>query len=307
MRLSRTLLFAPLALFLTACDENWNIGVSDRYREDFHMSQPLASGGRLQVDNFNGSIEILGWDKDTVDISGTKFANSESRLHEIRIEVTPSPGMVSIRTIRPYERFGNAGARYVIHVPRKVELDSITSSNGRVNLEGLEGRARVRTSNGGVNAMSLTGSLEVQTSNGAIEINDVNGDANLHTTNGSIRANIRKGGLEARTSNGAVTVAVEDTDSRPVRLETSNGRIEVTLKTGREVRASTSNSSITVRLASEVNADVRARTSNASVTTDFDVRVRGSVDKHHLEGTIGNGGPLIDLATSNGAIRIVRM
>ena len=28
--------------------------------------------------------------------------------------------------------------------------------------------------------------------------------------------------------------------------------------------------------------------------------------KHHLEGTLGSGGPLIDLSTSNGSIRIVR-
>jgi hypothetical protein len=56
-----------------------------------------------------------------------------------------------------------------------------------------------------------------------------------------------------------------------------------------------------------VNAHVLAQTSNSSVTTDFELRVQGEFTKHRMEGTIGNGGPMIDLSTSNGAIRLVKM
>jgi DUF4097 and DUF4098 domain-containing protein YvlB len=297
----------PTALFLTGCDENWNIGTSDRYREDFHFSETLAAGGRLQVDNFNGSVEISGWDKDTVDISGTKYANTESRLHDIRIEVTSSAGMVSIRTVRPSDRWGNAGARYVIHVPRKVELDTIASSNGSIHVDFIEGRARLRTSNGSVRAGTIHGPLDVQTSNGTIEVSDITGDTVLHSTNGAIRADILKGSLDAHTSNGSMNVRLEQPDSKPVRLDSSNGHIDLTMNAIREVRAETSNSSITVHLPMSAGAQVRARTSNSSVTTDFDVSVHGSLTKHHLEGAIGGGGPLLDLSTSNGAIRILRL
>ena len=81
-------------LGLSACDEDWNFGNSERFHEDFHFSHPLTAGGRITLDTFNGSVEISGWDKDTVEISGTKYANTESRLHEIRVDVTPSPGLV---------------------------------------------------------------------------------------------------------------------------------------------------------------------------------------------------------------------
>jgi hypothetical protein len=36
------------------------------------------------------------------------------------------------------------------------------------------------------------------------------------------------------------------------------------------------------------------------------MRLRGEINKHHLDATLGSGGPLIDLSTSNGSIRIVR-
>jgi hypothetical protein len=35
--------------------------------------------------------------------------------------------------------------------------------------------------------------------------------------------------------------------------------------------------------------------------------MRGEFSKNRLEGVIGNGGPLIDLTTSNGSIRLLKM
>jgi DUF4097 and DUF4098 domain-containing protein YvlB len=99
-----------------------------------------------------------------------------------------------------------------------------------------------------------------------------------------------------------------EADSSPVRLESSNGHIELTMDAAREARASTSNSSITVRLPPGVGAMVSAHTSNSSISCDFDVSVHGGqISKHRLEGTIGKGGPLLDLGTSNGSIKILRM
>jgi len=95
-----------------------------------------------------------------------------------------------------------------------------------------------------------------------------------------------------------------ETDSRPVRLESSNGHIDLTMDAAREVHADTSNSSITVRIPNNVGATVRAHTSNAPITTDFDVNVHsGMISKHRLEGNIGSGGPLLDLGRRTGRLR----
>ncbi len=311
MRMSLRAMCLPLlAIFLAGCDEIdlGSVGGSDRYREDFHFSYPLSSGGTLRLDNFNGSVEISGWDKNTIDIDGTKYANTEYRLKEIKIDISPAPNAIAIRTIPPIDRHGNAGARYTIHVPKHTELTQITSSNGAIRVDTIEGSTHLRTSNGALRASSLVGPLEAQTSNGSIEISELQGDATLRSSNGSIRADVRKGRFGATTSNGSITVRLMEADSTPVRLESSNGHIELTMDTAREVHASTSNSSITVRMPSSVGATVNAHTSNSSITSDFDVSVHGGmITKHRLEGTIGNGGPLLDLGTSNGSIKLLRL
>jgi len=296
-----------LVLALAGCDDFDIGGVLDRYREDFHYSYPLSAGGTLQVENNNGSIDISGWDRDTVEIEGSKYATAESRMKEIRIEISASPDSVRIRTVPPLDRHGNYGARYVIRVPRHAVLSSIVSSNGSIHVDGIDGAAHLKTSNGGIRAGEIQGTLDAQTSNGSVEISDITGDTTLHTSNGSVRADVKKGSFDATTSNGSITARLIDPDTRPVHLESSNGHIDLTMDAPREVHAETSNSSIVVRMPGSAGAMLRAHTSNSSITSDFAVNAHGTISKHRLEGTIGEGGPLLDLGTSNGSIRILRL
>jgi hypothetical protein len=50
-----------------------------------------------------------------------------------------------------------------------------------------------------------------------------------------------------------------------------------------------------------------AHASNSSISTEFEVATQGTLDKHHLEGKIGAGGPAIELSTSNGSIRLMKL
>src|SRR5690242_12324618 len=143
----RVLLLAPAFLLLAGCDFE-DLGSSDRYTADFHYSYPLKSGGRLSVENFNGSIEIASWDQDSVDISGVKYAGTPELRDAIKIDIVNTADSVHVRTVRPSERRGNMGAKYVIKVPRKTELERITSSNGGIRVSDVEGPARLRSSNG---------------------------------------------------------------------------------------------------------------------------------------------------------------
>ncbi len=297
-----------LACFLGGCEDFDIGGISDRYREDFHFSYPLSAGGSVQIDNANGSIDISGWDQNTIEIDGSKYASTEYRMQEMKIDISPSANSIRIRTIPPLDRHGNYGARYTIHVPRNVELQNIVSSNGSIHVDAINGQTHLKTSNGGIRANGLEGSLDAQTSNGSMEISNVTGDTTLRTSNGGIRADVKKGSFAAITSNGSITAHLMEPDTRPVRLESSNGHIDLTMDAAREVHADTSNSSIIVRMPSATGANVRAHTSNSSISSDFDVNVHGGMlSKHRLEGAIGSGGPLLDLGTSNGSIKILRL
>jgi hypothetical protein len=293
---TRILLTALLTIGLLSAEPDWGWwGSSKNVKENFHYSYPLQPGGRISVDGFNGPIEIISWDKNEVDVSGTKYASSDEILKEIRIEGQAAAGAVRIKATRGEKNrgwfSGGGGVHFIIKVPRKVELEKISTSNGGVKVQDVQGAANVNTSNGSIDVMNLTGG------------------ATLGTSNGPIRVENLRGALKADTSNGPIRVRLLDpAPSSEIRLDTSNGPIELTLDkhNGNPIVADSSNGPITLRLPLGTNAQLKASTSNSSVTTEYDVTVRGTAGKNKMEGQIGSGGPAIVLDTSNGPIRILK-
>ncbi len=309
MRRSLFLGLLPLLAFQCACDLEDVFADSHRFTEDFQYTYALKPGGTVTLENMNGSVEILSWEKDQIQITGTKYARTEDDLRALKIETVAGPEAVRIRTVRPSDRRRGMGAKYFLRVPRNVVLERIATSNGSIRVEDIEGNSRLESSNGSVTLNRIRGRLDVKTSNAAIRGDGLESEATLRTSNGSIHIEEIKGGLDASTSNAGIHIRLsKPAPGRPVRLGTSNGSIELTMDAveGNEVRASTSNASITLRLPQAVKARVRASTSNSSIQSDFDVLTKG-ISKNFLEGDIGGGGPLIHLSTSNGSIRILRL
>lgn len=307
-RILLSLAFAATTLVLAGCEFE-NFIESDRYKEDFNYSYDLKPGGKVSVESLNGSIEISGWEKNSVQITGTKFAATQELLAALKVDVVAAPDAVRVRVVKPSERRGGMGARFILRVPYNTMLDRIQSSNGSIRVDGVEGEGRLRTSNGSVKVMKSKGPLEVVTSNASIELQEFSGSAVLNTSNGSIKADGVRGRFEAETSNSSIeALLLEIEDGRPIKADTSNGSINLTVESlkGNDIIASTSNSSITLRLPATLSAQVTANTSSSSITTDFDVTMRGTQSKNRLEGTIGSGGPRIDLNTSNGSIKILK-
>lgn len=307
----KSAVFAALlgCISLAGCEidpSDW--GDSNRYKEDFAYTYKLDSGGRLFLESFNGSVEIVGWDKDSVEVTGTKYAARRENMENLKIDAVSEPTYLRLRAIRPVERNCNCGAKFVLRVPKKITIERVETSNGAIRAESLIGPARLKTSNGSMRLWGMSGDVEATTSNGPIEITEFSGAAVLKTSNGRIRAEGIRGNFSADTSNGPIDVNIEELDSgRSLRLDTSNSSINLTMAkyNSNPVVADTSNGSINVRLPAAVNAEVQARTSNGSITSDFEITTK-TMSKTRLEGRLGNGGPVLDLSTSNGSIRLLK-
>jgi DUF4097 and DUF4098 domain-containing protein YvlB len=306
----RALLVPPVLaamLTLAGCDIDDFNGGWQHYSHDFHYSYPCAPGCRISVETFNGGVEVSSWDENNIEIDGTKYGPTQAAADSLRIDIDRGSGSVAIRAVRPVERRNNQGARFSIKVPRAAVLERITSSNGAITTVDGVGPSHFRTSNGSVRVERLHGRLDAETSNSRIDLLNVEGDAQLHTSNGTVDVRGLRGSLDATTSNGAITGEIDRTTS-DVRSSTSNGSINLELPAdfAAGIRAHTSNSSITVHLPPGANAHLIASTNNDSISSEFEMTVRHMEGKNHLEGDIGKGGPLVELDTSNGGIRIVK-
>lgn len=243
------------------------------FKADFSKTLPLKAGDRFSLQNVNGHVAVVTWKEDKVEIKAVKTARrDESDLKEVEIRVEEGTGSVSVRAIWPkFPRRVRVSVDFEIKVPEGVVLDEVETVNGGVDVSGRFSRAEAGTTNGTVTVEDASGQLAVSTTNGDIRVRRFEGRVEADTTNGSIRLEelTFKDGLSAETTNGSITLSVISPEG--------------------------------------LNADLLARTTNGSITVDFPVTLKNLTrSKRRVEATIGQGGPRIDLETTNGSIRLTK-
>lgn len=120
--------------------------------------------------------------------------------------------------------------------------------------------------------------------------------------NGDLLIDGVEGGIAADTINGTIVVRRA---AGEIELETVNGRIELEL--GPVVKDDVSLSSVngSIEVFTTGSAEVRAETVNGRIQNDFGIDVKkGKYVGSSMNGAIGGGGPVIDMDTVNGAIRL---
>jgi hypothetical protein len=297
-----------LALATVGCDLE-TLAEAGRVTEEFQESHPFAPGGSLYLKNFNGSVEILGWEKPEILITGTKHASSDEALKALRVDIAVRGNTARIQSLKPSGWPGGLGVRYVVRVPHETAVEEVESSNGSVRMEDLKGPKKVRTSNGSVRLRTSEGDLTARTTNGKIEAYDLRGMAQLQTSNGSIQLERFSGSADASTSNGGIRIEVVDSQTAsPFRLQTSNGSVNLRFDGyhSNAVRVRTTNGSITVELPQDANARVRAESARGRVESNLTMARSFVQEKGRLEGELGSGGGLIELETSNSRINLMR-
>ena len=122
------------------------------------------------------------------------------------------------------------------------------------------------------------------------------------TVNGEVEATGLAAGVTAVTVNGNVVVETAGV----ARAQTVNGSIEARMDAGRlpdGLRFETVNGSVTLDLADDLGAEIDARWLNGSLEADLPFTA-SAMGRGRARGTIGGGGPLREVATVNGSIRI---
>ena len=241
---------------------------------------------QLEVDNFNGRVEVSGGGPEGSVRVRTEILNPDRTDYRLCHDGNTIP-------VEP-NRKGKLGIFHFIRMDRgnhiKVTIQtnpevSIHTSNGRVELKNVEGTVNLHTSNGRITLADVKGEIEAHTSNSRIEAINVKGAVDLRTSNGKATIQESAGLFTAVTDNGSVQFDGEFESAGVNRFKTSNG-------------------SVKVRLRGELSLKLEASTSNGSAQCSQPLVQHGLSGKNHLIGTIGAGDASLTLQTSNGSISV---
>ena len=263
---------AALLLIATGC----SIGPTE-YRDD---SFTVGVSPTVVVNSENGSIEINAGTDNEVRVEATL-----TDAPRVQYEISQDGDTITIdaKISKEWWFFGSAAADIAITAPAGTYVD-IDTSNGAVELHGMEGAGTLRTSNGKIVLKDVKGDYDGTTSNGAIEIGTMEGTCVISTSNGSVDLWDVKGEVEVESSNGEIWFSGEMTAGTRSRLVTSNGKVDV-------------------ELFGTPSVSLDAKTSNGVVTCEL-VITATLTREDHLVGTIGAGEAELYIRTSNGDVTI---
>jgi DUF4097 and DUF4098 domain-containing protein YvlB len=178
-RITLTALLSLAVMLTAASSVMMQQQQSQLLREEFHQTYPLSSQGRVSLNNINGAVRVVAWDRDEVQVDAVKSAYRRDRLDEAKIVVRSDANSFHVATNYPTRtqtfndgegRYNNpAKVEYTLSVPRGARIDSIELVNGSLTIDGITGDVKGASVNGQVSAHDLMGNVNLSTVNGKVE------------------------------------------------------------------------------------------------------------------------------------------
>jgi DUF4097 and DUF4098 domain-containing protein YvlB len=229
--LAQMVAMASLVGLLLGCNNGSFQALQPLHEATRTISVPHQGEAAIRVDAVNGSVVVSQCDRDDVQIVAHLKAVSAERLEAAEVVAgRDESGALSVSVDWPESKRRNReGCSFEVLIPDAVDV-TLRTTNGRIDLAGLGGKADLHTSNGAVEVQGHNGPLDATTSNGRIEIADVTSRVDAKTSNGAIAVSLAPEGpgpIDARTSNGSITLNLSPAMQGRLTLTTSNGSVRV--------------------------------------------------------------------------------
>ncbi|HLL15008.1 MAG TPA: DUF4097 family beta strand repeat-containing protein [Pyrinomonadaceae bacterium] len=182
---------------------------------------------RVNINTFDGSINIQPSNEATVRFSAVKRARDEQAMRGIRLRAEQSGNTINIiaefdQAQRREEYGTGAVVALDVWVPRNANVN-VKSGDGRLRLSGIEGEIDLHTGDGSVDVLESKGRLRVETGDGRVRVAGFDGDATVQTGDGRISLDGRFTKLTARTGDGAISLGLPANAN--ARIETDSERV----------------------------------------------------------------------------------
>jgi len=231
-------------------------------------------------------------------------SDNRARYCEIREQSMAAMGLLNVDAGRNGGTTVKGWSRSEVLVRARVE--SWGSSDGEAR--SLAGQVYIDSSGGNVQArgpenanesgwavtfeifVPQATNLTVKTVNGGIKISDVRGTLRFEARNGGVHLARLAGDVTGSTVNGGVNIELSGTTW-------DGNRLDVTTRNG----------GVNISAPANYSAHFQTETLNGSVHSDFPLPLDGEPRSRNRDFSIGAGGALIHVATTNGGVKLSRL
>lgn len=293
----RTLGWTTLGLALLARAGSAQQRVAER--------RPLDPGGAVRIMSPFGRIRVIGWDTDSLAVSG-QLERSAGRFYGVG-----SARVFKLGVDVPVDQGATGAAELEVRVPRRTSV-WVKSATADIDVAGVDGTLDLNSVSGSIHVVGTPQDVTAETMDGAVEIVGGTGRARVKTVSGGILLRGASEDLGATTLSGTIVVRAAGwqrggTGVQRGKFESVTGdiRFEGDLGPGGTLELESQSGTVTVRIPPTTLADFDLLTIGGTIrnalTATRPVRRAAGVGQE-LRFSTGGGGAQVTIRSYKGPI-----
>ncbi|HEV7612611.1 MAG TPA: DUF4097 family beta strand repeat-containing protein [Steroidobacteraceae bacterium] len=257
--------------------------------------------GEIEIVNVSGKVEVAGWNRSEVEVSGTAGDNVE------RVDVTTAGSRTTIHVAsRSAHTWGSDGeANLVVHVPVKsavtatlVSADfSVTGVMGNLKLQAVSGNLS-GDAGGDIRATTVSGDVRLAgRAAKEIEVKTISGD--IHLMGGG-------GDVEITTVSGNATIELADVSRARFKSVSGDMTVALALAQGGQIESESVSGGVSLKFAATPAAEFDVQSFSGMIRNCFGPKpVQPQYGPgSRLQFTNGEGHGRVRINTKNGDVQL---
>ena len=250
----------------------------------------------LRIFNHAGSVRVVGWDRDSVAVTGTAAKGQRVMMGGTRQSMKLSPDGGGID--------GTAPATLEVHVPRTARV-WVKTASAPITVEGVRGGLDLYTVDGAIVVGGDPRELRAESMDGDVVVTGTPAWARVKTAAGTAALRAGGGDVGLTSVSGAVSLAGGPVER--ARLETVTGPITfaATMVRGGSYDLDSHGGRIDLRLTPKLGLDLEASTLHGTIDGPVTEQEKGG-DGRRFSLVSGDAGARVAVRTFKGPIHLRR-
>lgn len=301
------------------------------YKKEFSHSFDVKEGATIILENGDGNVEILSWEKDEISVAvvyhaSSKYAGDKDN-NNFDVEFSQKGDDVYIigheyrAKMNGFFSFQYIKYDYKIYTPAYTNIE-IKSEDGDINIQNISGEIDCRLGDGSIYMTDIINNRSrISTQDGNIKIEKHKGDLNIKGDDGNVTIknavakqidiSLKDGRIKIKDSSADFYVDSDDggisllnVSGNTLEARSKDGDVDIVFdgKGAVDIIVSTDDGSVDIELKNPVSAMFNIETGDGSIRFDVDDSNIITEKEHYLRGEFGNGEGKIKVRTNDGSI-----
>jgi DUF4097 and DUF4098 domain-containing protein YvlB len=270
--------------------------------EEVDLSGEASADGVVMIENIAGSIEVIGWDRNEVTVTGTLGDDVEDLKFKTgsktRIEVVYPKKSKNI----------DEGADLVIHVPAGSDLE-IECISASITVREMTGEIEAQSISGAVTVNCDCQEVEAQSISGKVIVEGGSTEVSVGSISGMVEASGGTAEVQAETVSGDIDLVFDKYLNLSVESVAGSADVKGDFDGDASIDIELHSGDLTLVVPANVSADFEIETFSGDIEDAFGNKAH-KVSKYtpgkELEFSTGGGDARVSIATFSGDVKIVK-